>query len=169
MLEVLRKNVAALLTNRKFFIVLVVTIIFIIAALYVYNTYVTPKLNADYVNNKEYVNKKDSDEYETATLYFFSTMVSCINIFYFFYTVWCPHCKTAQPVWKSLKEKIGDKKINGVKLSFVDVDCDKDTDTADKFKVEGYPTIKLVKGNKVIEYDAKPDSDTLMQFLNTSL
>ena len=106
--------------------------------------------------NKEYVNKKDSDDSDTATIYFF-------------YTVWCPHCKTAQPVWKSLKEKIGDKKINGVKLSFVDVDCDKDTDTADKFKVEGYPTIKLVKGNKVIEYDAKPDSDTLMQFLNTSL
>ena len=156
MLEVLRKNAAALLTNRKFFIVLVLTVIFIIAALYVYNTYVTPKLNADYVNNKEYVNKKDSDDSDTATLYFF-------------YTVWCPHCKTAQPVWKSLKEKIGDKKINGVKLSFVDVDCDKDTDTADKFKVEGYPTIKLVKGNKVIEYDAKPDSDTLMQFLNTSL
>lgn len=156
MLEVLRKNAAALLTNRKFFIVLVLTVIFIIAALYVYNTYVTPKLNADYVNNKEYVNKKDSDDSDTATIYFF-------------YTVWCPHCKTAQPVWKSLKEKIGDKKINGVKLSFVDVDCDKDTDTADKFKVEGYPTIKLVKGNKVIEYDAKPDSDTLMQFLNTSL
>tara|TARA_B100000575_G_C23116736_1_gene645650 strand:- start:118 stop:588 length:471 start_codon:yes stop_codon:yes gene_type:complete len=156
MLEVLRKNAAALLTNRKFFIVLVLTVIFIIAALYVYNTYVTPKLNAEYVNNKEYVNKKDSDDSDTATIYFF-------------YTVWCPHCKTAQPVWKSLKEKIGDKKINGVKLSFVDVDCDKDTDTADKFKVEGYPTIKLVKGNKVIEYDAKPDSDTLMQFLNTSL
>lgn len=156
MLEVLRKNAAALLTNRKFFIVLVLTVIFIIAALYVYNTYVTPKLNADYVNNKEYVNKKDSDDSDTATIYFF-------------YTVWCPHCKTAQPVWKSLKEKIGDKKINGVKLSFVDVDCDKDTSTADKFKVEGYPTIKLVKGNKVIEYDAKPDSDTLMQFLNTSL
>ena len=156
MLEVLRKNAAALLTNRKFFIVLVLTVIFIIAALYVYNTYVTPKLNAEYVNNKEYVNKKDSDDSDTATIYFF-------------YTVWCPHCKTAQPVWKSLKEKIGDKKINGVKLSFVDVDCDKDTDTADKFKVEGYPTIKLVKGNKVIEYDAKPDSYTLMQFLNTSL
>ena len=156
MLEVLRKNAAALLTNRKFFIVLVLTVIFIIAALYVYNTYVTPTWNADYVNNKEYVNKKDSDDSDTATIYFF-------------YTVWCPHCKTAQPVWKSLKEKIGDKKINGVKLSFVDVDCDKDTDTADKFKVEGYPTIKLVKGNKVIEYDAKPDSDTLMQFLNTSL
>jgi thiol-disulfide isomerase/thioredoxin len=156
MLELLRKNIAGLLTNRKFFIVLALTIIFIIAALYVYNKYVTPRLNAEYVNNKEYVNKKDSDESETATLYFF-------------YTVWCPHCKTAQPVLKFLKEKIGDNKINGVKLSFVDVDCDKDTETADKFKVEGYPTIKLVKGNKIIEYDAKPDNDTLMQFLNTSL
>ena len=71
MLEVLRKNAAALLTNRKFFIVLVLTVIFIIAALYVYNTYVTPKLNAEYVNNKEYVNKKDSDDSETATIYFF--------------------------------------------------------------------------------------------------
>lgn len=158
MLELLRKNIAGLLTNRKFFIVLSLTIIFIIAALYVYNTYVTPRLNAEYVNNKEYVNKKDTDESENAT----ATL-------YFFYTVWCPHCKTAKPVLKYIKEKIGDNKINGVKLSFVDVDCDKDTETADKFKVDGYPTIKLVKGNKVIEYDAKPDNDTLMQFLNTSL
>lgn len=156
MIGSIRKNVAGLLSNRKFFIVLVLTFIFIIAALYVYNTYITPKLNADYVNNKEYVNKTDSDDSDTATLYFF-------------YTVWCPHCKTAQPVWKNLKDKIGDKKINGVKLNFVEVDCDKDTETANKFKVEGYPTIKLVKGNKVIEYDAKPDNDTLMQFLNTSL
>ena len=36
----------------------------------------------------------------------------------FFYTVWCPHCKTAQPVWKSLKEKIGDKKNKWCKVKF---------------------------------------------------
>ena len=39
----------------------------------------------------------------------------------------------------------------------------------EKYKVEGYPTIKLVVGNQVIEYDAKPDVDTLKQFLNVSL
>ena len=36
-------------------------------------------------------------------------------------------------------------------------------------KCEGYPTIKLVDNNKIIEYDAKPELDTLHQFLNTSL
>ena len=57
-----------------------------------YNIYVVPKLNPDYVDNKEYVNKND-DESETASLYFF-------------YTEWCPHCKTAKPVWEKLKEKV---------------------------------------------------------------
>jgi hypothetical protein len=38
-----------------------------------------------------------------------------------------------------------------------------------KFKVEGYPTIKLLKDGQVIEYDAKPSKDTLIQFLNTVL
>ena len=158
-MENIRKNVAGLLTNRKFFIVLAVTIIFIFAAIYVYNKYVVPKLNADYVDNKEYIQKgsgDSEDSEDTATLYFF-------------YTEWCPHCKTAKPIWKTFKEKIGDKKINNVRLNFVEVDCDKDSATANRFKVDGYPTIKLVKGNKVIEYDAKPDSDTLRQFLNTSL
>ena len=51
----------------------------------------------------------------------------------------------------------------------MEIDCDKDTAIAEKFKVEGYPTIKLVRGNQVIEYDAKPDIDTLNQFLNASL
>jgi thioredoxin-like negative regulator of GroEL len=49
------------------------------------------------------------------------------------------------------------------------VDCDKEAALAEKFNVQGYPTIKLVKGNQVIEYDAKPEKDTLMEFLHTSL
>ena len=36
-----------------------------------------------------------------------------------------------------------------------------------QYNVEGYPTIKLVKDGQVIEYDAKPSSETLRQFLNT--
>jgi len=51
----------------------------------------------------------------------------------------------------------------------VPVNCEEDKQTADRFDVEGYPTIKLVYGNKVIEYDAKPDLDTLKEFLSTSL
>ena len=40
---------------------------------------------------------------------------------------------------------------------------------ADQYKVEGYPTIKLVKGNQVIEYDAKPSIEHLTEFLNSTL
>jgi hypothetical protein len=73
------------------------------------------------------------------------------------------------PVWKKFKESIGEKKVKDTRINFIEIDCDKDTATADKFKVDGYPTIKLVHGNRVIEYDAKPSLDTLSQFLNTSL
>ena len=90
------------------------------------------------------------------------------NTLILFYVDWCPHCKTTKPIWEKLKQQVGDG-VNGVKINFIEVDCDKDTDTASKFKVEGYPTIKMVRDNQVIEYDAKPDLDTLTQFLNTSL
>jgi thioredoxin-like negative regulator of GroEL len=40
---------------------------------------------------------------------------------------------------------------------------------ADKFKIEGFPTIKLVKDGQVIEYDAKPDKDRIKEFLETVL
>jgi hypothetical protein len=38
-----------------------------------------------------------------------------------------------------------------------------------KYNVEGYPTIKLIKDGQVIEYDAKPSKETLTKFLNTVL
>ena len=38
-----------------------------------------------------------------------------------------------------------------------------------KFKIEGYPTIKLIKNNEIIEYDAKPKKETIKTFLDTVL
>ena len=38
-----------------------------------------------------------------------------------------------------------------------------------RYKIEGYPTIKLLKDNQIIEFDAKPTKDNLEQFLNTAL
>ena len=73
------------------------------------------------------------------------------------------------PVWNDLKSEIGDNKFKGYNINFLEVDCDQDKETADKYDVKGYPTIKLVKGNQVIEYDAKPNKDTLLEFLNSSL
>jgi thiol-disulfide isomerase/thioredoxin len=89
---------------------------------------------------------------------------------YFFYTEWCPHCKKTKPEWAELKKQYsGGKKINGYAINFIDVDCEANPDLANQFKIEGYPTIKLVKGNQIIEFDAKPDYKTLEQFLTTVL
>jgi thioredoxin-like negative regulator of GroEL len=39
----------------------------------------------------------------------------------------------------------------------------------DEYKVEGYPTIILVKDSQPINFDAKPTEETLNQFLNSVL
>jgi len=35
--------------------------------------------------------------------------------------------------------------------------------------IDGYPSIYLVKGDQVIEYDANPTRDSITEFLNTAL
>ena len=59
--------------------------------------------------------------------------------------------------------------VNGVPIVFVEVDCEKEKELANKYKIEGYPTIKLIYNGQIIEYDAKPDVSTLKEFLNTSI
>jgi thiol-disulfide isomerase/thioredoxin len=82
---------------------------------------------------------------------------------------WCPHCKKAKPVFDEVEKELDGKQINGYTVSFKTVDCEAEPDMADKFKIEGYPTIKLVKDGQVIEYDAKPEKDKIKEFLNTVL
>ena len=136
-------------------ICLVVFITLVVTIKYVWDNYISPKLNASYVSNKEFVENDDND-----------TSVAEI---YYFYTEWCPHCKKARPEWNKFKDMIGENKVNNTKIYFYEIDCDKDTATANKFKVEGYPTIKMTYRDQIYEYDAKPDANNLQQFLNVSL
>jgi thiol-disulfide isomerase/thioredoxin len=90
-----------------------------------------------------------------------------------FYVDWCPHCKTAKPEWDNLKTEYEGKTINGYTMKFVEYNCTNETQETEelmnKYKIEGYPTIKLLKDNQVIEYDAKPTKATMSQFLTTVL
>ena len=167
MLNSLKTGFGKLLRNKRALLIsLLVGAIFIFIAIYTYNTYVKPRLNIAYMPNKEYItgsgNSDDSGSSnganDSATLYYF-------------YTEWCPHCKKASPIIKQLQDYIASKggNIKGVKINIEMVDCDKDSKTADKYDVEGYPTIKLVHGSKIIEYEAKPQLDTLKQFLDVAI
>lgn len=86
---------------------------------------------------------------------------------------WCPHCKTAKPEWDKIKAEYDNKDVNGYTIVFTDVDCTEETPETTQlmntYKIEGYPTIKLLKDGEIIEYDAKPQYDTLKEFLNKVL
>jgi thiol-disulfide isomerase/thioredoxin len=144
---------SSVIGSKQTFIIILIASIFLAIAIYTYKRFVSERINKDYVANSEF---NDASSKKSADIYFF-------------YTTWCPHCKTAKPIWASFKKEMADKKVNGVKLNFFEVDCDKDTATSDKFNVKGFPTIKLMYGNQIIEYDAKPSKETLLEFVNSAL
>ena len=162
MLEDIQLGAYNLLTNTRFWMILIVTIFFLIVAAYVYNKYVTPMVDETYIINNEFPKKQDDDSGGGGSNY------PEVDI-YFFTVVWCPHSKNAIPIWESLKEEYNNKTFNGYKINFIQIDGEENPELADKYKVEGYPTIKLIKGNQIIEYDAKPSVEHLKEFLNSTL
>ena len=152
----LKDKLVGAVANKKSLMYILIALCFIIAAYYTYKAYVKPTIYEGYKANSEFVQAGKSGQSGAIELYFF-------------YTNWCPHCKTAKPIWQEFKDEMSGKKIKGRDIVFLDVDCEADPATAESFNVKGYPTIKLVKDDQIIEYDAKPNKDTLMEFLNSSI
>ena len=153
--------VKGMLFNKKFIIILVVIAIFIGVAFWVYTTYVAPSINPDYDPNREFTDGEGSN---TADLFMFSVD-------------WCPYSKAAKPVWKKLTEKYNGQEVNGTLLQVKEIDGDKQAQELENFeskylngkKIDGYPSIYMVKDDKVVEYEAKPKLDTLKEFINSVL
>jgi thiol-disulfide isomerase/thioredoxin len=88
----------------------------------------------------------------------------------FFYTDWCPHCKTAKPDWAAFKEEYDGKVINGWQIQCVEINCtDENNATSNqliaKYKVESYPTIIMVVGDNKINFDSRVTSSALSQLV----
>jgi thiol-disulfide isomerase/thioredoxin len=144
--------------NTNTMLMIGVVILFASLAIFYYIYYIAPASKSTYRPNSEQVPVGGSSN--TAELIFF-------------YADWCPHCKSAKPIWNDLKSEYENKTINGYKITFTEVNCSEETAEVEKlmnqYSVEGYPTIKLIKDGQVIEYDAKPSKETLTKFLNTVL
>lgn len=91
----------------------------------------------------------------------------------FFYADWCPHCVKAKPEWNTFKEKFNGTELNGHVVQCVEVDCTettpKNSPLIQKFKVDSFPTVKMMKSNQIIDFDSKVTSSTLEQFVNSML
>jgi thiol-disulfide isomerase/thioredoxin len=156
MLENISQNAYNLLTNSRFWMILLAVIFFLFLAGYVYTSYVSPMVNKDFIPNDEFPKNNDSVEGEEVLIYMFTV-------------TWCPHSKKAMPIWTELKEKYNNTKYNNHLLKFIEVDGEENVELADQYKIDSFPTIKMIKNGQVIEYDAKPTIEHLEEFLRTTL
>jgi thiol-disulfide isomerase/thioredoxin len=147
-------------SNKYRIIGILFLLILIFVSYYIYTKYYSSKLLELYKPNNEKMPLWTKDN---------SNVVEIM----FFFATWCPHCKTAKPEWEKIKSEYSNIEIHGYKILFVEIDCSnpdsKTTSIMDKYNVEGYPTIILLKNNEVITYDAKVTYDHLAEFLNSSL
>ena len=141
-------------------IVFIVTIIFIIVSYLVIQNY-----KQKYVKNEglmnDVANANTRKSTETATIMMF-------------HVDWCPHCKTARPGWDQFKAQFDGKVINGFTLTCVDHNCTDDKDSKvqsllNRYKIESYPTIKMLKREEVLDFDSKITKSSLTSFVNTML
>lgn len=91
----------------------------------------------------------------------------------FFHVDWCPHCKNALPAWNTFSQQYNGKEVNGYVIKCVDMDCTSESSEVaraiNSYKIESYPTIKMVKDEQTIEFDSKITTSSLEQFVNTML
>ena len=145
--------------NFNTILIIVAIIILIALGVYCYNYYVSnyKKSSASYKPNNEIAPSSNSNQAEIMM----------------FYVDWCPHCKTAKPAWEEVKSNYQNKTINGYQVTFTEINCTNENAEVEqlmnKYSIEGFPTIKLLKDGQVIEFDAKPTKENLDQFLNTVL
>lgn len=152
-LEVIKKLISPYST---YILIVILIVIFLLAATYVYNTYY-----------KKEMTKMDNKFGDVAN----ANKRSHEVIIYFFNVDWCPHCKTAKPEWEKFAKLYNGKEKGEYVIKCVDYNCTDEnaevTKVINKYNIESYPTIKMLKDNQVIEFDSKITEYTLEQFVNT--
>ena len=146
--------------SNKYVMIPLIAIIFGLVGYFVYNKYVVTSPSTTFNANREHNPAAITGTPKTANLMLF-------------YVDWCPHCKTAKPEWDKLKTDYEGQIINGYNVEFTEYNCTDETGDIEKlvdaYKIEGYPTIKLVKDDQLINFDAKPSNELIKEFLNTVL
>tara|TARA_B110000091_G_C13799873_1_gene469689 strand:+ start:1927 stop:2397 length:471 start_codon:yes stop_codon:yes gene_type:complete len=138
---------------RTLWMVIFVTIIFVTAAFFAYKWYIKSTIEnlgtSDVANNNRRVSE--------AELLFFSAD-------------WCPHCKNAKPEWDSFKKEYDGKEMGFYKINCQSVDCtDGENELIQKYSIDGYPTVIMIKDNERVNFDAGITESSLKSFIESSL
>ena len=152
--------IQGLIKDKKLIIMVFVFIILLVTGVFLYkyiNSFKAP--SSKYKENSDIISNSHSGT-KSATVYFF-------------YTTWCPYSLAAIPEWEKIVDKYTENNVNGYSINFIDVDCTKETveieNMINKYNIEGYPTIKMIKDDQVIDFDAKAKFENIEKFLVTVL
>jgi len=90
----------------------------------------------------------------------------------FFFADWCPHCTKARGPWNDFVASYDGKTINNIAISCEEFDCSdsatstpKTKNAIQRYNIEGFPTIKMLKGDQVIDFDAQISAFSLKKFV----
>ncbi|CAH8847090.1 unnamed protein product [Trichobilharzia szidati] len=80
-----------------------------------------------------------------------------------FYAPWCGHCKQLAPAFKSAADIIAQKSDS---VTLAKVDCTVHQKTCTKYKVDGYPTLKIFRNGKLdSEYEGPRSADGIVNYI----
>merc|ERR1712180_209782 len=84
------------------------------------------------------------------------------NVLVEFYAPWCGHCKQLAPIWDKLGEKYADH------ANIVIAKMDSTANELEEIKVQGFPTIKLIKAgdNSIVDFDGERTEAGFTKFLD---
>ena len=143
---------------KRTILILFLVLAFLSISIHSYRTYAIPMMN-----------KKDTKNISNA-----NRRIKTADIL-FFHTDWCPHCTKALPIWKSFVSSYDETIINGYTINCINgikgIDCDDkaSSEIIEKHNITKFPTIKLIKDDITINYDANITSENLTKFVNTVL
>jgi thiol-disulfide isomerase/thioredoxin len=149
-----------MILKKKSYIYLLIAFIFIIICVYSFK-YIYKGSKKDDTNDITNANRRKN-----------------IANIYFFNADWCPHCTKALPAWRDFVNSYDQTDVHGYTINCVGgksgVNCSSTDDpqimeTIQKFNVEHYPTLKMVKDDTTIDFDAKITQENLKTFINTIL
>lgn len=82
-----------------------------------------------------------------------------------FYAPWCGHCKQLAPQFASAASELKRKVL------FAEVDCTVETKLAEQYHVQGYPTLKIFRGDlsAPTEYNGPRDADGIINYMNKQM